>query len=573
MNLFLKASYILFTFIPFVFGQSTTITDITFGQTAALTGPLLRPGIADGIQIAFAEINAVGGVNANSNGVGGIKLHLKTYDDAGQDNQAAANVNTLVNNDKVFALLGVVGDASDVAIQTAVSLNMPILPVTGDLATRTPFNPLIINMRVSLKDEVTRIASHVLEELWTSRIAIISENNDDGYLITTQLTTMVSNAGYEVSAFTYFDPAEPATIDIAVSSLLSAVTKSPQVVILTTDDAAVAARAVKSLRSNPSFDANAYIALTSSAGGLAFRQLLTAQTNYNLIISQVVPPPNDKTYIVAKNFRKSFAAYGTPSMNMDPDTLEGYMMGRFAGSILDRMDSIGTSEIPNTVYETIMFKIDDILLGPFAKSCEGQQVGVCNCSQGMRDIFLTSLVGDGNHYSLIPGSGRYNIPLEQCSNDHTINLPILFGQMIPNFGNTAQLSSIANGIRAAFWEANQNGGVNGHLLHLVQEQYTENENITERSLATLDRYVLASYISNGNTGKYDLQFPQVAPIERYPPILDQGFDPTSIDMVAEVALELMAIVDFISKENYGDIHYVYPLTDYGSAVLLYSRPV
>ncbi|MCZ6523398.1 MAG: ABC transporter substrate-binding protein, partial [Alphaproteobacteria bacterium] len=77
---------------------------IVFGQSAAFKGPAaaLGLGMRQGILAAFEEANAKGGVN-------GRKLELVSYNDGYEPNKAIVNTKRLLEEDKVFALLGEVG--------------------------------------------------------------------------------------------------------------------------------------------------------------------------------------------------------------------------------------------------------------------------------------------------------------------------------------------------------------------------------------------------------------------------------------------------------------------------------
>src|SRR5476651_265156 len=74
---------------------------ILFGQAAALDGPssALGQGMRQGILAAFAEINASGGVH-------GRKLELISLDDGYDPDRSMAQTIKLIEEDKIFALIG-----------------------------------------------------------------------------------------------------------------------------------------------------------------------------------------------------------------------------------------------------------------------------------------------------------------------------------------------------------------------------------------------------------------------------------------------------------------------------------
>jgi len=83
---------------------------ILIGEFGSMTGAEASFGESThkGIELALEHINAAGGVN-------GKKLVLKTYDDAGNPEQATAVVTKLVTDDKVTAILGEVASNLSIA--------------------------------------------------------------------------------------------------------------------------------------------------------------------------------------------------------------------------------------------------------------------------------------------------------------------------------------------------------------------------------------------------------------------------------------------------------------------------
>src|SRR5262245_14941686 len=77
---------------------------VVFGQAAVLEGPAsaLGQGMQFGIKAAFDEINAKGGVH-------GRKLKLISLNDGYEPDRSIAQTKKLIEEDKVFALIGAVG--------------------------------------------------------------------------------------------------------------------------------------------------------------------------------------------------------------------------------------------------------------------------------------------------------------------------------------------------------------------------------------------------------------------------------------------------------------------------------
>ena len=84
--------------------QGITDSEILIGQTAALTGVAKGLGINMrlGVLAAFKEVNAAGGVH-------GRTLRLVSKDDGYEPEQTITNIHELIENEKVFTLVGGVG--------------------------------------------------------------------------------------------------------------------------------------------------------------------------------------------------------------------------------------------------------------------------------------------------------------------------------------------------------------------------------------------------------------------------------------------------------------------------------
>jgi branched-chain amino acid transport system substrate-binding protein len=75
--------------------------EIVLGQSTALSGPLAELGTDASVaaKAYFDYVNAQGGVN-------GRKIRLITLDDGNSTDRGVANVKSLIDKEKVFALLG-----------------------------------------------------------------------------------------------------------------------------------------------------------------------------------------------------------------------------------------------------------------------------------------------------------------------------------------------------------------------------------------------------------------------------------------------------------------------------------
>src|SRR6185369_6219932 len=111
-------------------GDEVGVSDdaILFGQAAALEGPSSALGqrMRQGIVAAFTEINEKGGVH-------GRKLQLISRDDGYDPDRSVVQTLRLIEDDKVFALIGAVGTATAMAtIPITNARDVPFIgPVSG----------------------------------------------------------------------------------------------------------------------------------------------------------------------------------------------------------------------------------------------------------------------------------------------------------------------------------------------------------------------------------------------------------------------------------------------------------
>ena len=150
---------------------------IVFGQSAAFSGPAaeLGVGMRAGILAAFDEINKKGGVH-------GRQFELKFKDDAYEPEAAIANTAALIEQDKVFALVGAVGTpTSRSAVPVAGATRVPyVAPFTGAEFLRSPDYQHILNVRASYYQETAEMVERLMDDLGISRIAVMYQDDSFG---------------------------------------------------------------------------------------------------------------------------------------------------------------------------------------------------------------------------------------------------------------------------------------------------------------------------------------------------------------------------------------------------------
>ncbi|MHB1199606.1 MAG: ABC transporter substrate-binding protein [Polaromonas sp.] len=153
-----------------------TDTEIRVGQFAAQTGPAAELGkrMQVGMLAQFNAVNAAGGIN-------GRTITLVSRDDGYEPEKAIAAVKALIEEDKVFALVGSVGTPTNLAAIPAINAaGIPLIgPFTGAQGLREPFNRNLFHVRASYFDETERIVQH-LTTLGITKIAVFYQNDSYG---------------------------------------------------------------------------------------------------------------------------------------------------------------------------------------------------------------------------------------------------------------------------------------------------------------------------------------------------------------------------------------------------------
>src|SRR5690348_9966225 len=148
---------------------------IVLGQAAVFSGPAAQLGLQmrNGIKAYFDYVNEKGGVY-------GRKLELVTEDDHYEAAAAQAASRKLIEERKVFALIGYVGTPTGVEhLKVVIPAKVPLVGMfTGAEALRVPFNRYIFHVRASYYDETEKIVEQVVST-GGRKISVFMQN--DGY--------------------------------------------------------------------------------------------------------------------------------------------------------------------------------------------------------------------------------------------------------------------------------------------------------------------------------------------------------------------------------------------------------
>jgi len=341
---------------------------ITFGQAAVLEGPAsaLGQGMRTGIQAAFDEINARGGVH-------GRKLKLISRDDGYEPDRAIAETRKLINEDKVFALIGPVGTPTSAAAQPiATAAKVPFIGAfTGAGFLRNPKLENVINLRASYGAETEAWIKHLTEDLKIKKIAIFYQDDAFGRAGLDGVKAAMSKRG--------LDLAEEATYErntVAVKTALLALRRAaPEAVVMVGayKPCAELIKLAHKLELNPVFVNISFVGASALAKELG-------PDGKGVVVSQVVPFPWDTSLKVVADYQA--AIKGAP----DFVSLEGYLVGRLAIAALEKIGGEPTREaLLKVIKDTGKFDIGGLAMtfGPTK-------------NEGLDQVFLTVIQPDGS---------------------------------------------------------------------------------------------------------------------------------------------------------------------------------
>lgn len=149
---------------------------ILLGQAAVFSGPAAQLGtqMRNGIKTYFDYVNANGGVH-------GRKLELVTEDDKYEPALAPSASKRLIEEHKVFALLGYVGTPTGAAhLPVTTAAKVPLVGMfTGAEILRVPMNRYVFHVRASYYDETEKIVEQVVST-GGKNIAVFYQNDAYG---------------------------------------------------------------------------------------------------------------------------------------------------------------------------------------------------------------------------------------------------------------------------------------------------------------------------------------------------------------------------------------------------------
>jgi len=368
--------------VPALAQSSVDTSPILFGQAAALDGDAaaLGTGMRDGIRAAFAEANRTGGVN-------GRAVELISRDDGYDPNRSIEATRRLLDEDKVFGIIGAVGTPTSAATQPiAAAQGAPFIGAfTGAAFLRDPNNRNVINVRASYFQETEEIVERLTHDLGFTRIAIFYQDDAFG---------RAGRAGVEQALarrdlhYTGEGTYERNTVAVKVA-LLSIRRASPQAVIMI----GAYKPCAEFIRLSHQLGLTAVFANVSFVGSDALAKELGAD-GAGVVVTQVVPFPRDTSIPLVTQYQAALAAI-EPATQPGFVSFEGYISGRLTVLALRRVRGELTRQALLDVFnQGATFDLDGMIL----RFGSGR-------NYGSDSVFVTALHADGAFHPITKLTG------------------------------------------------------------------------------------------------------------------------------------------------------------------------
>ena len=157
--------------------QGVSDSEIVLGSIQDLSGPLAGFGKQDrlGMLLAVDEINEQGGIN-------GRKLRLIVEDSGYDPKKAVLAAQKLVNQDKIFMMVGHIGTAQNMAAMP-VQFDKNVInffPVTAAREMYEPFHKLKYSFAATYFDQMRRAVPQMVKDKGVKKVCTIYQDDDFG---------------------------------------------------------------------------------------------------------------------------------------------------------------------------------------------------------------------------------------------------------------------------------------------------------------------------------------------------------------------------------------------------------
>src|SRR6185295_18797910 len=309
--------------------DGVTANRILLGQAAVFSGPSAQLGIQmrNGIKAYLDYVNERGGVN-------GRKVELVSEDDRYEPSVAPSASKKLIDEHKVFALVGYVGTPTGAQhLPVVTQAKVPLVGMfTGAEALRVPLNRYVFHVRASYYDETEKIVEQVVST-GGKKISVFYQNDAYGEAGRKGTEIALTKRGMKIHSN---GTVERNTLQVeqAVKSIHSS---EPDAIVMVGAYAACA----EFIRQMKKSGSGATFYNVSFVGSKALADALGAEGS-GVAISQVVPFPWGTAVPVVKEYQALAKKSGYVDYNFS--AMEGFLYAKVMVEALRRAGKNPTRE-------------------------------------------------------------------------------------------------------------------------------------------------------------------------------------------------------------------------------------
>jgi branched-chain amino acid transport system substrate-binding protein len=295
------------------FSQGVTPDKIRLGQAAVFSGPAAQLGIQmrNGIKTYFDYVNENGGVH-------GRKLELVAEDDLYEASRAPAASKKLIEEYKVFALLGYVGTPTGAAhLPVVTQAKVPLVGMfTGAEILRDPLSRYVFHVRASYYDETDKIVEQVVST-GGKKISVFYQADNYGEAGRKGTEIALAKRGMKIHS-TGTVERNTTKVEDAVKTIQAS---QPDAVVMVSAYTSCA----EFIRQMRKAGSGAIFYNVSFVGSKALADAL-GKEGVGVAISQVVPFPWGRSVPVVKDYQQLAKKAGFPDYNFS--AMEGFLTAK-----------------------------------------------------------------------------------------------------------------------------------------------------------------------------------------------------------------------------------------------------
>jgi ABC-type branched-subunit amino acid transport system substrate-binding protein len=287
-----------------VIGQSITLQDGKNDYGNAVQA---------GVQTYLKAVNSHGGVN-------GRQIVLKTLDDDNKADKAEANVQQLVEKDKVFILFGSIeGGPSTAVMKVANKLSVPFFgPMAGSPTLRRPFQPLVFPVRAEHREEFKALIAQA-KNLGMTKVAFLRSDSEVGLQHLANVKLICAELGAELVADL---PFKGDINDLQIDKLVQQTEQAGAQVVLNHGSSGVYEAFIRKARGKGV--RMSFYGVNSGSTQLV-KHLGTL--SHGMVFSQVVPSPWERKTSITREYQDEFVK-ARPGEEFSYGSLEGYITAK-----------------------------------------------------------------------------------------------------------------------------------------------------------------------------------------------------------------------------------------------------